>query len=493
MAEIPHKDLKQTLEESKKGELPQVWLVHGEEFLYKKALETAVDFLAPESSRILNYDPMDGGSENVPKALERVNTYSLMPGVKVVALRDSRIFYSKDDKGGLLEKAKAAAEKNELKKASGYFVALLGALGLKFEDMDKEGGLKALGAEKKEDLAWAAKVLEYCRENDLSLAAEASDMPGMIIQAMERGFPPGHYLVITADTVSRTHRLYKAIKDNGLVVDCSVPKGERKADKVQQEAVLNERMREILVKSGKTMENQAYRAMIDMIGFDIRQFANDLEKLVNYVGEREKITVDDVKGVLKRTRMDPIYEFTNAVTDRNLKESLFLLESMLSSGTHPLQLLAAITNQIRRLVCAKGFANSPAGAVWQKNANYNYFQDKVMPALIEYDRSLSEKLEAWEERLAPKETEPEPEPQSRKAPGKKTPKKKSAPNTDLFIVKNPKSPFPVYQTLKKTDNFTSAKLKETVSVLAEADMLMKSTAQNPKRILEDVMFKICGM
>ena len=490
MAEIPHKDLIKTLKGARKDELPQVWLIHGEEFLYKKALETAVDFLAPESSRLLNYDPLDGGNENVPKALERVNTYSLIPGVKVVALRDSRVFYSKDDKSSLLEKAKAAAEKNELKKASGYFVALLGALGLKFEDMDKDGGLGSLGAEKKEDLAWVGKVLEYCRENDLSLAAEASDMPGMIVQAMERGFPSGHYLVITSETVSKTHRLYKAIKENGLVVDCSVPKGEKKADKVQQEAVLNERMREILSKSGKTMENQAYRAMLDMIGFDIRQFANDLEKLVNYVGAREKIALDDVKSVLKRTRQDPIYEFTNAVADRNLKESLFLLESMLSAGTHPLQLLAAIANQTRRLLCAKSFVNSPAGAVWQKNANYNYFQDKVMPALIEHDRALSETLESWEERLAPKE--PEPEPESKKAPGKKTSRKKSAPNTDLFIVKNPKSPFPVYQTLKKTDNFTSEKLKETVGALAEADMLMKSTAQNPKRILENVLFKICG-
>lgn len=487
MPEISYKDLKKSLKGAEKEALPQVWLIHGEEFLYKNALETVIDFLTPESSRILNYDPLDGGNENVPKALERVNTYSLIPGIKVVALRDSRIFYSRDDKSNLLEKAKTAVEKNELKKASGYFITLLGTLGLKFEDMEDAGRHECLGIDKKEKLDWMDKVLEFCRENSMSVAAETSDMAGMIIQAMEREFPSGHFLVITAETAPKTHRLYKAIKENGLIVDCSVPKGERKADKIQQEAVLNERMRAILSKSGKTMENRAYRAMIDMIGFDIRQFANDLEKLVNYVGEREKITVADVQNVLKRTRQDPIFEFTNAVTERNLKESLILLESMLSAGMHPLQLLAAISNQIRRLVYAKGFVKSPAGAVWHKGASYNYFQKKVMPALIDYDRSLSQTLEAWEERLGARESE------EKKGSGKKTPKKKTAPKSDLFIVKNPKSPFPVYQTLKKTDHFTSGKLKESVSALTRADMLMKSTAQNPKRILEDVLFKICGM
>ena len=44
-----------------------------------------------------------------------------------------------------------------------------------------------------------------------------------------------------------------------------------------------------------------------MTGFDLRTFINNLEKLIAYTGERKNITKDDVKSVLERTRIDPIY------------------------------------------------------------------------------------------------------------------------------------------------------------------------------------------
>jgi DNA polymerase-3 subunit delta len=143
-------------------------------------------------------------------------------------------------------------------------------------------------------------------------------------------------------------------------------------------------------------------------------------------------------------------------------------------------LLTAIANQVRRLLSVKGFVQSPQGAVWQKGAAYNYFQRQVMPAVIEYDRFLAESVQRWEERLSPEQTA-----------AKKGAKKKAA-GTDLAIVKNPRSPFPVYNAFKKSDNFTLGELKLAHRAVADADMLLKSTAQNPKRVLENVLFKICG-
>ena len=50
------------------------------------------------------------------EVLERVNTFSLLPGTKVVVLRDSRIFYARQDKGRLLGNARQAYEDENLKK-----------------------------------------------------------------------------------------------------------------------------------------------------------------------------------------------------------------------------------------------------------------------------------------------------------------------------------------------------------------------------------------
>jgi DNA polymerase III subunit delta len=483
MTEVPFKDLQKKLKSTKIENFPPIFLIHGEEFLYKSALDKIADLLMPESSKTLNFDPLDGTSENIPKALERVNTYSLIPGSKIVVLRDANIFYTKEDKWGLFQKAKVEAENNEMKKASAYLIKFLSNLNLDFSDIHGENRSERLGVDPNEDLRWMEHVLEYCQSKNMSVTKESSDGVEILIQAIVRGFPKGHYLAITTDTAGKGHRLYKTIKEHGWIIDCTVPKGEKRADKIQQELVLNDRMRSILSKRGKSIEKEAYHAMLEMIGFDIRAFANELEKLVNYVGDRETITLTDVKELLKRTRQDPIFEFTNAITDRNVESSLFFLGSLLSNGMHPLQLLTAMANQIRKLINVKGFVENPLGAVWRKGATYNYFQKNLMSAVTEYDHLLRNCLADWEAGL-----------EEQKENGKKrSPKKKAGDSSDLFIMKIPKNPYPTYQLLKKSDHFSMVDLKVALNAIKDGDLAMKSTAQNPKRVLEEVVFKICGI
>ncbi len=66
-----------------------VYLIYGEELLYKSAQNTLLDELVPVSKRSLNYDSFDGTDENIYEAVERVNTFSLLSGPKVVSLCDS--------------------------------------------------------------------------------------------------------------------------------------------------------------------------------------------------------------------------------------------------------------------------------------------------------------------------------------------------------------------------------------------------------------------
>jgi DNA polymerase-3 subunit delta len=483
MTEIHFNDLAKKIKSTKIEDFPQVFLIHGEEFLYKSAMDMIVDLLLPGSSRTLNLDPLEGITENISRAVERINTYSLIPGTKIVALRDAKIFYSREDKWTLFQKAKDETENNEMKKGAGYFTSFLSSLDLDFDDIEGENRADRLGIDPNEDLRWMDKILGYCRDKGISVPKQSSDLIGFLISALEKGFPKGHYLIITTELAGKNHRLYKAIKKAGWIIDSTVPKGERKADKVQQEKILNERTRGILSKRGKSIEKDAYYAMVDMIGFDIRAFANDLEKLINYVGNRDTITLSDVQALLKRTRQDPVFELTNAITDRNIESSLFFLNSMLAAGIHPLQVLTAIANQIRKLIIAKAFTESPSGKVWQKGAHYNYFQKYVVPAILDHDNLLRKHLEQWEDFFN------KPKTKSRK----KISKNKIAESSDLFLMKNPKNLYPTYQLLKKSDNFSAASLKAGLNALGEADLLMKSTAQNPTRVLENVLFKICGM
>ncbi len=488
MSEINYKELDAYLKGKGKEAFSPVYLIHGEEVLCKTAFNTLLDALIPVSDRGMNYEPVD--NDSVYEAIEQVNTFSLLPGTKVVALCDSRIFYSKQSEASFLEKAKDAYHGKNIKKAAKFIASLLSVLNLSFDDVkdnaSRTQNLKLDSGEFTDD-RWLDEVIRYCADNSLSVSA-VKDNAGDLQKAIEKGFPEENIMIVTADMIDKRRGLFKSIDKNGTIINCAVPKGSGMADKREQEAVLNERMRAILSKSGKTMDRNAYQAMYEMTGFDLRTFSNNLEKLVSYAGDRKKITAEDVEAVLKRTKQDPIYELTSAVSDRNTQDAIFFLNSLLSAGFFPLQALGAIANQMRKIFLIKGFSESPQGKAWRPGMPYQQFQNSVMPAIRKYDNEVSEQLEAWEKMLSKKDADAD---KGKKKKGKK--KKPKAVATDILIAKNSRSPYPVYLMLLKSEKFTREELLDASECLSEADLKLKTSGKNPKVVLERVIFRICGV
>ncbi len=487
---INYKELEKYIKDKKEDQFASVFLIYGEELLCKEAFEKLLDALVPSSGRSLNYDPFDGSSEDIHEVIARVNTFSLLSGLKVVSIIDSRIFYSKQDEEKILKKAKEEYDKNDIKKAAKHLLSLLGLLNLSFEDVDKtnRGKTFKIFTSRFSDEKWLDEIIDYCLENSLSVPS-GEDKSKKLQEAIEKGFPKGNHLIITTDFVDKRKSLYKSIEKNGMIIDCFVPKGDRRADKIAQEEVLNEKMKSILTQNDKTMDRGVYMAMYNMTGFDLRTFSSNMDKLISYVGKRKNITAQDVEYVLKRTKKDPIYEFTNAVTDKNIERALFYLNSLLAGGEidHPLQLLAAIVNQVRKLLIIKDFTESSEGSVWFAGCRYNHFQSNVMPEIIEHDRAFLEHMDDWENMLS---EETDKDVKKQKKGGKK--KKKSKASTDLIIAKNPKNSYPVFMMLQKSDKFTKNELIYALECLSKADLILKKTGQNPKLVLEDVLFKICS-
>ncbi|MBW2596525.1 MAG: hypothetical protein JRC93_11250, partial [Deltaproteobacteria bacterium] len=146
------------------------------------------------------------------------------------------------------------------------------------------------------------------------------------------------------------------------------------------------------------------------------------------------------------------------------------------------QIFTAITNQIRRLLVVKEFAESPYGKEWQAGVQYNKFRSSIMPAIQEHDNALLKQLEDWENVISKNDAS------NKKKKGKS---KKSKLNTDLLIAKNPNNPYPVFQLFTKSEKFTKEELLDSVEYMNKADLCLKSTGQDPKLVLEDVIFRIC--
>lgn len=485
MPELDYKNFASHLKTLSKKELASVYLFWGEEFLYKTALEDFLDRVLTPAERRLNYDAFDDAPENIPDMVERINTYSLLSGPKVVLLKDSKIFYSSHDAANFIEKARTAYEVNDIKKASGHVLDLIGKLKLTYEDLTdptaRNERLKYDPGVFGDDL-WLTKILDYCMRHQLKIPP-AADSADILQRAIEKGFPRGNHLIITTDMVDKRRTLYKCILTVGTVINCSVPKGDRLADKTAQAAVLNDQLKTLLSRAGKTIQKQASDGLIEMTGFDLRTFAGNLEKLVSYVGSRTEISVDDVETVLDRTKKDPLYELTNSVAERNIPQAIFFLGSLLSDNYHPLQILAALTNQVRKLLIVRDFMESPHGSSWQgPQMNYPRFRDTVLPAMQAYDRDMLNRLEDWDKMVVAAEPDESGKPVKNKTRAK----------TDIGMVKNPQNPYPVFHMLQKAQGFELHELRAAMGTLCDADLQMKSTVKNPQLILEKVILTICG-
>jgi DNA polymerase-3 subunit delta len=230
------------------------------------------------------------------------------------------------------------------------------------------------------------------------------------------------------------------------------------------------------------MDKGTYRTMYEMTGFDIGTFSDNLEKLISYVGDRKRITAEDVAFVLKRTKKDPIYELTNAIADRDIDTSLFFLNSLLAENFHPLQILASMTNQIRKLLVIRDFAESSHGSSWYPEMHYTQFKNNIMASVQSYNKELLKQIEDWENMLS---GNMDGGTQRKK---KKRETKKRKPVTDIEI---PDNPYPVYKMLIKSEKFTKNELIDDIEHLSQADFRLKYTKQRARIILEEAILWIC--
>ncbi len=480
MTEIKYKNLDAFTGQIKKGEKPGVFLIFGEEALYKKALKKITKILVSGQDADLCHEEMDG--DMVHDAIAALNTFSLFGGPKIITLADSRIFYSKQDKSSVLKKAWEKWKAGEKKKAAKYISSFLGLMNLGLDDVDGPEKRKANFKGDNEIIGngqWIDDLISYCADNNI-LPSAPPDAASDLEKAISKGFAPESYLIITTDMVDKRKKLYKTIKEKEIIIDCSVAKGNIKAAKMARESVLSDEMKAVLSPLGKVMDGLAFKTLCELTGFDLRTFSSGLEKLASYVGERKKITAEDVKALIRKTRQEPVYELSNAIALKNAPDCIYYINSLISDGFFPLQILAAMINQIRRLILARGFIESSYGKKsWRPGISFDIFKKSVMPLVKEFDKIVTNQAEKWKEAVLP-------------CSDKKTKKKKKTPSsTDLILAKNPQSPYPVYLLIHRAGRFTTPQLSNALEILKQADKNLKTTGSSPRLILEKAVIEIC--
>jgi DNA polymerase-3 subunit delta len=94
------------------------------------------------------------------------------------------------------------------------------------------------------------------------------------------------------------------------------------------------------------------RYLASEFGSDLRRLLNELDKISLYAG-KQKLTVDDLGPILGRGRAQSVFNFTEAVANRDGSLALKQLGRLLEEGESPLPILALIDRTVGQLLVAK--------------------------------------------------------------------------------------------------------------------------------------------
>jgi DNA polymerase-3 subunit delta len=83
---------------------------------------------------------------------------------------------------------------------------------------------------------------------------------------------------------------------------------------------------------GKDVDLEACRLLQAYIGNSLRAIQNELDKLFTYLGDRTRVTPEDVADVVGVTRGFTVFDLQNAIGKKSLEEALRIVKRMIETG-----------------------------------------------------------------------------------------------------------------------------------------------------------------
>lgn len=192
----------------------------------------------------------------------------------------------------------------------------------------------------------AANTLPFMSERRLVVVRDVDKMPtpGLNVLAGYAADPAPHAVVVlVARKLARNTRLFKAVQAMGGAYEYTAPKPAEYPNLVV----------EMFSERGKTVTPDAALAVVQAVGRDLRRLESEVEKVAAFSGETESLTRADIEGVLSIVAPVSVFDFLDAVGNRDCRASLRTLADLLGQGESVHGVHAMATRQIRTLLSAR--------------------------------------------------------------------------------------------------------------------------------------------
>ena len=456
MSVYKHQEIPKILDKIKQGVTSQIYLLFGERYLCRNAAQELIDLLLPEKeSHATSLHHIDGDQEDFNRTLTLLKTFSLFSGRKIFWVTDTKLFYSKGVAKNIWEKACEKNERNEPGPALRYLIQMLNLAAISPQEMVAENIASLTATRWKNlfgftkpqgDLSWAQVLLADMPADASPVKGLESDAASMYTLALEAGLPQNNILILLAEAVDKRKRLYKYIKEHGVIFDLAVDPGSSAGAKRDQDKILRQLLSTTLAKYGKEIESRTIPVFLERVGFHPVAAVMEAEKLSLYVGDRKVITREDVDAIIGRTREEALFELNEAVTSGKLEDGLRILDHLQSSGVHGLAVLATLRNHIKKMLLVRSLQEIDAPA-YAKTLSFRDFQKSYLP-------KLKEDREEW---------------------------------TNLLWKSHP---YALYMLFRQAAQFSCEDLQEGLQELLRAEYRMKGSPVDGRLIMDNLLFNL---
>ncbi|HDQ03384.1 MAG TPA: DNA polymerase III subunit delta [Deltaproteobacteria bacterium] len=438
----------------KKGIVAPCYLLYGdEEYLINENLDRIIEALVPQPDRDFSLFHLEGEETDIETLINALQEPSLLGGRKVIVAKNTSVFASRQNATDIIPKIIANIEDNPASAAKHFFL-FLKLTGFTPDDLQNDGWKKisdeqwqqAVGGEKtgQEREKWLPHIIDICAELGPT-AAKTADKTQELEEIAQKYFSADNCVIFTAQAVDKRKRFFKVVEAMGRVIYF----GRTKKEARQKDALIKE-ARQVLDKSGKKMTPEAWTALGKKTGWEMRQSVRELEKLIIFTGNSQTIRDSDVEEAVGKTKEESVFELTSSLSEKNTSGALAALKALFDQGTHHLIILSMLVREVRLLLQARILLDENTLPPFKSGREFGWFKNNIYPALSQA--------------------------------------KEGGSSSGLIFTQHP---FVVYNAWKNCGRFSYESLVGFLDDLLEIDRSFKSSAADPKLILESFLIRAC--
>lgn len=205
------------------------------------------------------------------------------------------------------------------------------------------------------DVVASCNTLPFLSERRLVVVNHVDKMPKSELDELVdyvNNPSPSTIFVMVAVKIAKNTRLFKAVDKRGGVSEYKAPQKPEYPGEV----------RRMFAEKGKEAPLRAAELLVNSVGYDLRRLSTEVEKIVAFVGDRKRITAADVSEVVVDTAETSIYEYLDALGNRECERSLTLLGRLFAAGQSEYAIHTMSVRQIRDLIAAQALIERGQGS-----------------------------------------------------------------------------------------------------------------------------------